>query len=85
MAVKLLLETLRLANGGSVVCDVSTSDGAIINGVIEQTFFEEFAAMPQSKALSAQRHVQIVRDNLGYLEAEAERQWSAGMRELVIR
>jgi hypothetical protein len=84
---KLLLETLRLADGGKVVCAVQTPDGAVRQSVIEQSFFEEFQGAPLARAAqtSAPRQLRIVADNVGYLEAEAERQWQQGQTQLVIR
>jgi hypothetical protein len=84
MATKFLLETLRLADGGKVLCDVSAPDGRVLLGVIEQTFFEEFSlANPQG--MTAQKQARILQDNIGYLEGEAEKQWQAGAQQLVIR
>jgi hypothetical protein len=86
-ATKLLLETLRLADGGKVVCAVQTPDGTVRQSVIEQSFFEEFQGAPVRAAAqaSASRQMRIVADNLGYLEAEAERLWQQGQTQLVIR
>jgi hypothetical protein len=86
-ATKLLLETLRLADGGKVVCAVQTPDGTVRQGVIEQSFFEEFQGAPVARAAStsAPRQMRIVQDNVGYLEAEAERLWQQGQTQLVIR
>lgn len=84
MPAKLLLETLRMADGGRVVCDVAVPDGAVVQSVIEKSFFEEFAAVSVPN-LTTQKKARIVNDNVAYLEAEADRQWHAGMRELVIR
>ncbi|MFN7163047.1 MAG: hypothetical protein ACK5VJ_00795 [Pseudomonadota bacterium] len=80
---KMLLETLRLANGGKVVCDMQTPNGERLTSIIEQSFFEEFSSTPA--ALNPKRQLQIIQDNTGYLESEAERLWNAGQRELVIR
>lgn len=35
--------------------------------------------------MTPQRQSRIVRENMGYLESEAERLWRQGARELVIR
>lgn len=80
---KLLLETLRLADGGKVVCDMQAPSGERLTSVIEQSFFAEFTATPTT--LNPKRQLQIIQDNTGYLESEAERLWNAGQRELVIR
>jgi len=81
---KLLLETLRSVDGGKVECDVMTPDGAVVKGEIAASFFEDFMGAPEP-ALSPAKRTRIVRENAGYLEAEAERQWRQGHRALVIR
>jgi hypothetical protein len=80
---KLLMETLRLATGGRVACDVQAPSGERVSGFIEQSFFEEFSATPGQ--LNPKRQLQIIQDNADYLETEAERLWQQGQRELVIR
>ena len=80
---KLLLETLRMADGGKVVCEVKSPDG-VLRSVIEQSFFEDFMGVPNPE-LTPQRQSRIVEENIAYLEAEAERLWLMGNRELVIR
>jgi hypothetical protein len=82
--VKLMLETLRMADGGRVVCDVATPEGELVKAMIEHSFFEDFMGSPQPN-LTVQKQDRIVRDNVGYLEAEVERQLQLGSRELVIR
>lgn len=81
---KLLTETLRMADGGKVECEVMTPDGGRVTSIIEQSFFEDFMGVP-SPRLSAQQQNRIINDNVSYLEAEAERQWRMGSREVVIR
>lgn len=81
---KLLMETLRLADGGKVECDIVTPDGTRTRGVIEQSFFEEFMGAPGVKLTPVQQG-RIVRDNVDYLEGEVDRQWRMGSREVVIR
>ena len=81
---KLLLETLRLADGGKVVCEVMTAEGDLVKSMIEPSFFEEFVAAPNMQ-MSAQRQNRIVRENVSYLEHEAERLLGLGYKELVIR
>lgn len=80
---KLILETLRLADNGRVVCDMQAPSGERLNSIIEKSFFEEFTATPAN--LNPKRQLQIIQDNAEYLETEAERLWNAGQRELVIR
>jgi hypothetical protein len=85
---KLLLETLRLADGGRVVCAVQTPDGVVRQSVIAPSFFEEFqATVPANRAAEAThtRQLRIVNDNVSYLEGEAERLWQQGQSELLIR
>lgn len=85
---KLLLETLRLADGGRVVCNVQMPDGAVRQSVIESSFFEEFQAPAMANRAgqtSTNRQLRIVQDNIGYLEAEAEKLWQQGQMQLVIR
>ncbi|MBI1309029.1 MAG: hypothetical protein GC129_04135 [Proteobacteria bacterium] len=81
---KLLMDSVRLADGGKVVCDLAAPDGGVVHAVIETSFFEDFMGMPEPR-LSAQKQSRIVRENAGYLENEADRLWKAGNRELVIR
>lgn len=80
---KLLLETLRMADGGRVVCEVMTPDGLMRQSVIERSFFEEFAASPA--APTPARQMRIVQENADYLATEAERLWQQGQQDLVIR
>lgn len=84
MTTKLLLETLRQADGGTVECAVTAPDGTILRGAIEESFFEEFQIGPNT-LLSPVKKARILHDNIAYLEAEAERQWRLGNRELIIR
>jgi len=84
MSTKLLLETLRQADGGVVECSVTAPDGTILKGSIEDSFFEEFQVGPNA-ALTPLKKARILQDNIAWLEAEAERQWRMGSRELVIR
>lgn len=83
--LKLLQETLRLADGGRVVCTAQAPDGSLVSGVIEQSFFEDFMGVPKP-VLTPQRQARIVMDNVDYIEQEAGRLWQAGNRgEVVIR
>lgn len=84
MSMKLILESLRLADGGRVECSVATPDGTVMQGVIENAFFEDFMGMPNPDLTPVKRG-RIVQDNIAYLEGEAERQWQMGSRELIIR
>lgn len=84
MSSKLLLDTLRLADGGHVVCDATLPDGSVVPSVIERSFFEDFMGVP-NPVLTAQKQSRIVEDNLTYLEGEVERQWRLGSRSVVIR
>ncbi len=95
MTTKLLLETLKNADDGRVECSVATPDGTIVQGVIEQSFFEEFvmaqpAAPKSGGAEAAQRAEQarqqrIVRDNARFFEGEFDKQWRMGGRKFVLR
>jgi hypothetical protein len=82
---KILKETLALADGGRVVCQVEAPDGSRMQGIIEDSFFEDF--MGEDKpVLSAQRKARIVMDNIEYFEGELARQWAKGQTgEVVIR
>ena len=83
---KLLLESLRTADGGRVVCNVMTPDGLLRQSVIEKSFFEEFAVGTPSQVMNnPQRQLRIVQENAQYLESEAERLWQQGQQALVIR
>ncbi len=82
--MKLLLNTVRLADGGKVECHVAAPDGTVVTGVIEQAFFEDFMGMPDPKLTLAHRG-RIIQDNIDYFEREAARQWQMGKRDLIIR
>ncbi len=71
------------AEGHVVECRFATPDGAVVRGVIEKAFFEDFMGMPDPKLSLAQRS-RIIQDNIDYFEREAARQWSMGKRDLVI-
>lgn len=83
MSTKVLLESIRTADGGKVEYSVSTPEGTILTGTIEESFFEEFMGIPQPN-LKPERKVSIIRDNIPWLEAETERQFQQGNRRLVI-
>lgn len=96
MMTKLLLETLKTVDDGHVECSVATPDGSIVQGVIEQSFFEEFKMVqptaPQAKldevaAKRAEkaRQQRIVRENASFLEGEFDKQWRMGGRAFVLR
>lgn len=84
MSTRFLLQTLRAADGGRVVCEVSTPDGAVVQGVIEQSFFEDFTGTPEPQ-LSPQKQCRIVEENLAYLEQIAGELWEMGNREIIIK
>lgn len=84
MSIKFLLETMRLADGGRVECSVATPDGTVVQGIIEQSFFDEFVGAPQ-QVLTPVKRGRIVQDNIDYLEGEAERLWREGRREIHIK
>lgn len=42
MTMKMLLDTLKMADDGHVECSVAAPDGTVLQGVIEQSFFEDF-------------------------------------------
>lgn len=81
-SAKLLLQTIRMADGGRVVCEVSTPDGGVVQGVIEPSFFEDFIGTPQPQ-LTPQKQSRIIEENAAYLEAEAERLWRIGDRVII--
>lgn len=83
MLPKILQDTLRQADGGRVTCSLLTDDGRI-NGVIEQTFFDDF--MNQTgETLTPAKKLRIVAENMTFLESEAAKQLRLGHREVVIR
>ena len=84
MSTKLLMDTLRLADGGRVECEIMAPDGTIVHGVIEQSFFQEFLTAPNEE-IKPEKQGRIVKDNLAYLESVSDRLWREGNRELVIR
>lgn len=81
---KLLVDTLRAADGGRVECDFATPDGAVVHSVIEKSFFDEFIPAPNF-TMSAQRQSRIVQDNAHYIENEVDRQYRQGNPVAVIR
>lgn len=82
---KIIQETLALADGGRVVCQVQAPDGTQMRGVIEDSFFEDFMGADMVE-LTPQRRARIVLDNLHYFEGELARQWDQGEKvEAVIR
>ena len=83
MLPKILQDTLRQADGGSVTCSVLTDNGRI-TGIIEQSFFEDFSTMPGVE-LTPARKMRIVAENMSFLEGEAAKQLRLGHREVVIR
>ena len=83
-SAKLLLDSLRLADDGKVQCRVTAPDGTVMEGVIEQSFFEEFMTSP-TDTIDGQRKGRIIQQNIDYLEGQADRLWREGNRELVIR
>lgn len=83
-SARILLDSLRLADDGKVECRVEAPDGSVVQGVIEQTFFEEFMTSPTDQ-IDGPRKGRIIQQNIEYLETQAERLWHAGSRELVIK
>lgn len=85
MVTKLLLETIRQADSGTVTCVLQTDRGEV-RGTIEQSFFEEFFGAPApTQQVSTARAQRVLQDNQNWLEAEAERQLTLGAQEIVIR
>ena len=84
MSTKLILDSLRLADGGRVECQMMAPDGTILRGVIEQSFFQEFVTAP-NEVIRPEKQGRIVQDNLAYLEEVGDRLWREGNQELVIR
>jgi hypothetical protein len=96
MTMKLLLDTLQTADDGRVECSVAAPDGSILQGVIEQSFFDEFMmAQPVAaarvtdvdgmKRAERARQQRIVRENTDFLEGEFDKQWRMGGRVFVLR
>ncbi|PZP39437.1 MAG: hypothetical protein DI585_04140 [Pseudomonas fluorescens] len=83
MTVKILLDSLRLADGGRVECRIATPDGKIVDGAIEQAFFEDFMGVPNPR-IGVAHMKEILANNLDYFEKVAEQQWNMGSREVVI-
>lgn len=80
---KLLLDSIRQADGGRVECTVSTPSG-VVRGVIEESFFEDFMGQPKPQLTPVQRQ-RIVRENAEWFQTEADRQLRMGNRQVVIR
>lgn len=83
MVTKLVLDSIRQADSGSVTCTLETASG-LVSGTIEKTFFEEFFA-GQQQALTPSRTQRVLTENQAWLEAEAERQLASGANQVVIR
>jgi hypothetical protein len=83
MLPKILQDTLRQADGGNVTCSLLTDNGRI-TGIIEKSFFEDFASTIGAELTHAKR-LRIVAENMSFLEGEAAKQLSLGYREVVIR
>lgn len=83
VSARILLETLRQADGGKVVCTVATPEGPV-QGTISPSFFEEFTGT-ETPQLTEQRRLRIINENMGYLETQAAYQLRMGHREVIIR
>ncbi len=88
---RILPDSLRHADGGTVTCTLATPEGPV-QGTIARSFFDEFAGVQPLAAgtevpeLPPQRRLRIAADNLAYLEAQAELQLRiTGPRSLVLR
>ncbi len=81
---RILLETLRQADGGKVVCTVATPEGPV-QGTISSSFFEEFTGGTEQPQLTEQPRLRIINENVGYLEPQAASQLRMGHREVIIR
>ncbi len=84
MSTKLILDSLMQADDGRVECKMMAPDGTVVPGIIEQSFFQEFATSPV-EVIKPEKKGRIVRDNLAYLEKVSDRLWREGNRELVIK
>lgn len=82
-SVKILKETLRMVDGGRVVCTAETTEGARVESTIEASFFEDFMGTPNPK-LSFEHKARIVMDNLAYFEKEVARQMGNGHQTDVV-
>lgn len=80
---KLLLDSIKDADGGMVEYTVQTEQGEQVRGKIEQTFFDDFKVRGQK--MTNERKQRIARDNADYIEEIAGRQIRIGMGEVVIK
>lgn len=80
---RLLLNSIREADGGSVEYTVETTTGEKVSGVIEQTFFEEFKVANQP--MTGQRKERITVENADYIEEMARRQIRIGLPAVTIK
>ncbi|PIZ31705.1 MAG: hypothetical protein COY40_01365 [Alphaproteobacteria bacterium CG_4_10_14_0_8_um_filter_53_9] len=85
MVSKLVLESIKKADSGTVTCTLQTPGGPV-QGVIEETFFQEFFGNPTvAQTLSDTRTKRVLEENQNWLEAEADKQLASGARAIVIR
>jgi hypothetical protein len=85
MMPKVLQDTLRQADDGRVTCTLLTDSGRI-EGIIEESFFEDFLLQPlPDGGLTPARKLRIVAENSAFLESEAAKQLRLGHREVIIR
>lgn len=80
---KLLLNSIREADGGAVEYVVQTQTGEKVRGVIEDAFFQEFKVTNQS--MTGQRKERIAVENADYIEEMANRQIRIGLGEVIIK
>jgi|GEM_PF-2109236 len=80
---KLLLNSIREADGGSVEYMVQTQSGEKVRGTIENAFFQEFKVINQD--MTGQRKERIAVENADYIEEMANRQIRIGLPEVTIK
>ncbi len=80
---KLLLNSIREADGGSVEYMVQTQSGEKVRGTIENAFFQEFKVTNQD--MTGQRKERIAVENADYIEEMANRQIRIGLPEVTIK
>lgn len=83
LRTRLLLDSIKDADAGSVQYTVETTGGERIQGTIEETFFNDFKIRGQK--MTTERKQRIARDNADYIEEIARRQIRVGSAQVIIK
>lgn len=80
---RMLLDSIKAADSGSVEYTVQTDSGENVRGTIEQAFFQEFKVANQP--MTEERKQRITQENADYIEEMTRRQIRIGLKDVVIR